>query len=164
LLLPGRLEMVKQAFRPVQALLILFIVGYAVFFSIQLILHYHSFGSRALDLGNIGQAIWNTSQGNFFHQTTQPGITNRLSLHVEPILIPISLLYYLYSGPEILFIFQSIVVALGAIPVFALAYRKLKNQGLALIFGLVYLMLPAVQGATLLEFIAVLAGGGTKQQ
>ena len=136
-------------------LLILFIAGYAAFFSIQLILHYHSFGSRALDLGNMGQAIWNTSQGRWFHQTNQPGLTNRLSLHVEPMLIPVSALYYLYSGPEILFIFQSIVVALGALPVFALARRKLKNEGLALVFALVYLMFPAIQGATLLDFHAV---------
>ena len=146
---------IKYSSRLIRTLLILLIVGYAVFFSIQLILHYYSFGSRALDLGNMGQAIWNTAQGRLFHQTNQPGLTNRLSLHVEPILLPISLLYHIYSGPEILFIFQSIIVALGAIPVFALAQLKLKSEGLALIFALVYLMLPAIQGATLLDFHAV---------
>jgi uncharacterized membrane protein len=141
--------------RLIRALLILLIVGYAAFFSAQLILHYYSFGSRALDLGNMSQTIWNTSQGRLFHQTNQPGLTSRLSLHVEPILIPVSLLYYLYSGPEILFVFQSIIVALGAIPVYALANLKLKNEGLALLFALVYLMLPAIQAATLLDFHAV---------
>ena len=141
--------------RLTQALLVLLIVGFALFFSVQLILHYYSFGSRALDLGNMNQAIWNTSQGRLFHQTNQPGLTSRLSLHVEPILVPISLLYYIYSGPEILFVFQSIVVALGAIPVFALARLKLKNEGVALLFALLYLMLPAIQGATLLDFHAV---------
>jgi uncharacterized membrane protein len=145
----------KQPAFLIRTLLILMIAGYAIFFSIQLILHYHSFGSRALDLGNMGQSIWNSSQGRFFHQTNQPGATNRLSLHVEPILIPISLLYHLYSGPEILFIFQSIVVALGAIPVFSLACYRLKSAGLALVFSLVYLMWPAIQGATLLDFHAV---------
>jgi uncharacterized membrane protein len=147
--------MTRHSSHFIRALLILFIIGYALFFSVQLILHYDSFGSRALDLGNMGQAIWNTSQGRWFHQTNQPGVTNRLSLHVEPILIPISLLYRFYSGPEILFIFQSIVVALGALPVFALARLKLKNEGLALVFALVYLMFPAIQGATLLDFHAV---------
>jgi uncharacterized membrane protein len=145
----------KRASYLIHIILALLVIGYAIFFSIQLLLHYYSFGSRALDLGNMGQSIWNISQGRFFHQTSQPGVTNRLSLHVEPILIPISLLYYLYSGPEILFIFQSIVVPLGALPVFALARLKLKNEGLALVFALVYLMFPAIQGATLLDFHAV---------
>ncbi|MCK6628955.1 MAG: DUF2079 domain-containing protein [Anaerolineae bacterium] len=139
----------------ISILLILAMAGYAAFFSAQLLLHYYSFGSRSLDLGNMDQAIWNTLHGRPFHQTNQPGATNRLSLHVEPILLPISLLYLLYSGPEILFVFQSIVVALGAIPVFALARFKLHNDGLALIFALVYLMFPAIQGATLLDFHAV---------
>ncbi len=136
-------------------LLVLFMAGYVAFFSAQLLLHYYSFGSRALDLGNMDQAIWNTLHGRPFHQTNQPGATSRLSLHVEPILLPISLLYLIYSGPETLFLLQAIVVALGAVPVFALARLKLNNASLALIFAGVYLLLPAIQGATLLDFHAV---------
>jgi uncharacterized membrane protein len=147
--------MVNYRSRLVTIGLALSITGYVIFFTTQLCLHYYSFGSRALDLGNMGQAIWNTSQGRLFHQTNQPGLTNRLSLHVEPILIPISLLYHVYSGPETLFIVQTVVVGLGAIPVFALARLKLKNDGLALIFGLVYLMFPAIEAANLLDFHAV---------
>ncbi len=141
--------------RLVQILLALCILGYTIFFATQLTLHYYSFGSRALDLGNYGQTIWNTSRGNWFHQTNQPGATSRLSLHVEPILLPVSLLYLIYPGPEILFIFQSLVVALGAIPVWALARRALKNDWLALLFAVVYLLLPPMQAATLLDFHAV---------
>ena len=141
--------------RPFYSLLTLCIAAYILFFSLQLLLHYYSFGSRALDLGNHGQAIWNTAQGRWFHQTNQPGATNRLSLHVEPILVPVSWLYYFYPGPEILFIFQATVVALGAIPVFALARWKLHNEGLAFVFALAYLLFPAIQGATLLYFHAI---------
>lgn len=147
--------MTKRPAPLISALLILAMVGYAVFFFVQLYLHYHSFGSRSLDLGNMDQAIWNTLHSRPFHQTNQPGATNRLSLHVEPILLPISLLYLIHSSPEILFLFQSVVVALGAIPVFALARFKLHNDSLALIFALVYLMFPAIQGATLLDFHAI---------
>jgi len=75
--------------------------GYIAFFSTQLFLHYDSFGSRSLDLGNMDQAIWNTLHGRPFHQTNQPGAVNRLSLHVEPILLPVSLLYLLYSNPGV---------------------------------------------------------------
>ena len=147
--------MTRLSCRPVHILLGLLIIAYASFFSVQLILHYYSFGSRALDLGNMDQTIWNTLHGRPFHQTNQPGAVSRLSLHVEPILLPISLLYLIYSGPETLFVLQSIVVALGAVPVFALARFKLHSDGLALVFALVYLMFPAIQGATLLDFHAV---------
>jgi uncharacterized membrane protein len=154
----GYFTMLKFYQKPailVRILLALMIIGYALFFSIQLILHYNSFGSRALDLGNMGQAIWNTSQGRWFHQTNQPGAVNRLSLHVEPILIPVSTLYWLFPGPEILFIFQSVIVALGAIPVFALGRHALRRDWLALVFAFSFLMMPAVQAATLLDFHAV---------
>lgn len=147
--------MVKRPSKPAIRLLAILIAGYIVFFTIQLFLHYDSFGSRALDLGNMGQAIWNTSQGRWFHQTNQPGLTNRLSLHVEPILVPIALLYRLYPGPQLLFVLQTVVVALGALPVFALARYKLNSEGLALIFALSYLMFPAIQAATLLDFHTV---------
>ncbi len=147
--------LMKHRAKIVRILLILFIAAYAAFFISQLFLRYYTFGSRSLDLGNMDQAIWNTAHGRLLHQTNQPGVTNRLSLHVEPILLPISLLYWLYSGPEILFIVQTVVVALGALPVFALARLKLKNEGLALIFALAYLMFPALQAANILDFHAV---------
>ncbi len=142
--------------RPIPALVLaLLIAGYIAFFTAQLFLHYYSFGSRALDLGNFDQAIWNTLHGRPFHLTNMPGVTSRLSLHVEPILLPISLLYLIYSGPETLFVLQSAVVALGAVPVFALARLKLGSDGLALIFAAAFLMYPPLQGATLLDFHAV---------
>ena len=140
--------------RPSLAVIILalLIIGYAVFFSAQLFFHYYSFGSRAFDLGHFDQAIWHTIHGQPFHQTNRPGALNRLSIHVEPILLPVSLLYLIYEGPESLFIFQNIIIALGAVPVFALARHKLRSDILALVFAIAYLMLPTMQGAALLDF------------
>ena len=74
-------------------LLILAVAVYAVYFSHLTLTRYAAFEARALDMGNLNQAIWNTARGNWFHLTNQPGTVNRLSLHVEPILIPISWLY-----------------------------------------------------------------------
>lgn len=107
-------------------LLVLAMVGYAVFFSYLTIVRYAAFEARALDMGNLNQAIWNTAHGNWFHLTNQPGTVNRLSLHVEPILVPISWLYLLYPAPPLLLVLQAVVVALGALPLFALAAHKLK--------------------------------------
>ncbi|MBN1993595.1 MAG: DUF2079 domain-containing protein [Anaerolineae bacterium] len=133
-------------------ILALMMAAYAVFFSAQLLLHHYSFGTRAMDVASMDQATWNTLHGRFFQQTNHPFVTSRLGLHVEPIFLPLSLLYLIYSGPETLFVFESIVVALGAIPVFALARHKLHNHHLALLFAFIYLMFPAIQGANMVEF------------
>ena len=133
-------------------LLALAVLTYALYFSYLTITRYAAFEARALDMGNMVQAIWNTAHGNWYHLTNQPGIVNRLSLHVEPIIIPISWLYRLHSTPETLLVLQATIIALGAIPVFALGRTKLHNDWLALIFALAFLLHPAIQGANWLEF------------
>lgn len=133
-------------------LLGLAVVAYAVGFSYLTLTRYAAFEARALDLGNLHQTVWNTAQGDFFHMTNQPGTVNRLSLHVEPILLPIAALYWLHDGPETLLILQAVIVALGALPLFALAKFKLHNEWLALLFALAFLLNPSIQGANWLEF------------
>ncbi len=125
---------------------------YAAGFSYLTITRYAAFESRALDMGNLHQAIWNTAYGRPFHMTNQPGIINRLSLHVEPILLPIAALYRLYDGAETLLILQSVIVALGAWPLYALARRRLGNRWIALLLALVFLINPTIQAANWLEF------------
>ncbi|MBX3015421.1 MAG: DUF2079 domain-containing protein [Caldilineaceae bacterium] len=137
-------------------LLVLAIVAYASFFSTLTLTRYAAFEARALDLGNLHQTVWNTAQGRLFQMSNQPGTSGapgaRLSLHVEPILLPIAVLYWLYDGPETLLILQSVVVALGALPLFALARWKLQQEWLALGFALAFLLNPSIQGANWLEF------------
>ena len=133
-------------------LLTLAAVAYAVGFSYLTLIRYAAFEARALDMGNLHQTVWNTAHGQPFHMTNQPGVINRLSLHVEPILLPIALFYWLHDGPETLLVIQAVVVALGALPLFALAKLKLHNEWLALFFALAFLLNPSIQGANWLEF------------
>ncbi len=133
-------------------ILTLLIIGYATFFSAQAYFQYYSLMSRAMDLGNFDQALWYMVNGQPFEQTNRPGVTNRLSIHVEPILLPISLLYLIHQSPVSLFILQNTVIALAAVPIYALARRTLDSESLALTFALAYLMLPTMQGAALLDF------------
>ena len=127
-------------------------VAYAVGFSLLTIVRYAAFEARALDMGNLNQAIWNTAHGNWFHLTNQPGTVNRLSLHVEPILLPIALLYRLAPIPQTLLVLQAVIVALGALPLAALARHKLGSPWAGLAFGLVFLLNPSIQAANWLEF------------
>ncbi len=133
-------------------LLALAIVLYALTYSYLTVTRYAAFEARALDLGNLHQTIWNTANGRPFQMTNQPGTVNRLSLHVEPILLPIAALYWIHDGPETLLILQSIVVALGAWPLFALARRRIGNAWIALLLALVFLLNPTMQAANWLEF------------
>lgn len=137
---------------PARLLLVGAVVATALYFIWLTLTRYAAFESRALDMGNLNQAIWNTAQGNWFHQTNQPGISNRLSLHVEPILLPIALLYRFWQDPRFLLILQATVVACGALPLFALAEREFKSSWPALPFALAWLAMPALQGATWFEF------------
>ena len=133
-------------------LLALAIVLYALSFSYLTIVRFYAFEARALDMGNLNQAIWNTAHGQPFHFTNQPGAVNRLSLHVEPILLPIAALYRAYPGPPMLLALQATVVALGAWPLFALARHRLGSDWWALLFGLAFLLNPTIQAANWLEF------------
>ncbi|MCE7982381.1 MAG: DUF2079 domain-containing protein [Caldilinea sp. CFX5] len=135
-----------------QWLLVLAVVTYAILFSDLTLTRYAAFEARALDMGNLHQTVWNTAQGDLFHMTNQPGVVNRLSLHVEPILLPIAVLYWLHDGPETLLILQAVVVALGALPLFALAKLKLHNEWIALCFAVAFLLNPSIQAANWLEF------------
>ncbi len=120
---------------------------------------YWAFEARALDLGNLHQAIWNTAHGNWFRQTNQPGTLSRLSLHVEPILLPIAALFRLLPRVELLLVLQATTVALGALPLFALGRRQFAPSvgpraaaWPALAFALGWLTMPALQAATWIEF------------
>ena len=128
------------------------IVAYAATFATLTLLRFYAFEARALDMGNLDQTVWNTAHGRWFHLTNQAGTVNRLSLHVEPILIPISWLYWVYSGPPTLLVLQAVTVALGAWPVYALARRQLAHRWAALAFALAFLLHPTIQAANWLEF------------
>lgn len=155
-------------------LLGLAILIYATGFSYLTVTRYAAFEARALDLGNLHQTVWNTANGHPFHMTNQPGTVNRLSLHVEPILLPIAALYWIHDGPETLLVLQSVVVALGAWPLYMLARQRLRERlvhakvpsshrladdvtgvapaWIALLLALVYLLNPTIQAANWLEF------------
>ncbi len=145
------------------------IVAYVVFFGTLTMRRHLAFQSAAFDLGNLDQAVWNTRHGRPFAMTNIEGITNRLGTHVEPILPFISLLYFVWSDPRALLLLQTVVIALGAWPVYLLARRALAHSQpveghpepveghftlhvLPLTFAAAYLLFPALQSANLCDF------------
>lgn len=138
-------------------LLVLAVILYILVMSFESILRYATFKATAFDLGNMDQVIWNTLHGRPFQFTNQAidwyGPPNRLAVHVEPILVPISLLYALRADPRALLIFQTLVLAAGAPAVFLLTRRYLPSWPLlAAVMAGAYLLSPALIGINIFDF------------
>lgn len=145
----------------------LMIFAYGIYFSAFSIQRHRAFLTNASDLGQIDQAIWNSLQGRPLEFTRRTGEQSvRLTDHVEPLFIPASLVFVVYDNVEALLILQSFVLALGALPVFWIARRRLgifpqpdssewQPELAAGVFAAMYLMFPSLQAANLAEFHAV---------
>lgn len=72
---------------------------------------------------------------------------SRLADHLQPALLLLALPYMLVPRSETLGVVVSVTTALGALPLYKIAQRRLRSQHWALGFALGYLMLPAVETA-----------------
>jgi uncharacterized membrane protein len=125
-------------------------VAYAVLFVFAAVLHYAVFATAHVDLGNMVQAIWNTLHGHFLEATgPYGGQGDRLGVHVDPLLLLLAPLFWLWSSPLLLPIVQAVAVASGALPVFWLARKHLNSSRAGAHFALAYLLYPATQFNTL---------------
>ncbi|HCG00265.1 MAG TPA: hypothetical protein DEV93_06935 [Chloroflexi bacterium] len=138
----------------------LFAFGYGMLFGWLSLRRYWGYQMHALDMGNMGQAAWNTIHGHpfFFTNIRLPwqleawGTTTRLSFHVEPIFPLLSLSYLIHPGPESLIVLQTAALALGAVPTYLLARDVLSSALAGVIFSLVYLLFPTLEAMNLYEF------------
>ena len=166
--------------RPAWAIALLWalILAYAVYFSAVSIRLHQAHQTHASDLGQIDQAIWNTSQGRWVEQTRDDQISTRMTDHVEPIFAPVSLVFKLWDDVRALLVLQSALLALGAWPVFEIAMGRLRRRpghpapeageslpvgssspnwtaAGALAFATAYLLYPALQAANVAEVHAL---------
>lgn len=130
---------------------------FVVFFSYLSIKRYKTLNSYYYDLGIMNQVVYNTSKGRFLQMTNQDLMKNisRFAIHFDPILAFFALFYWIYPGPEILLIAQTAVLGLGALPVFLIGKKFLKNKFIPLLFSICYLFYFAVQRAVLFDFHAI---------
>lgn len=124
--------------------------------------------SNALDLGYYSNTLWNTIHGAPFRFTTyhaanfvfpefDPNVARKpddlLAFHVEPILLPLSLLYAIWPDPRALLIVQSLVLASGAWPAYQIARRRFAQHTVVpVLFAIIYLISPSLVGANLSDF------------
>jgi uncharacterized membrane protein len=126
---------------------------YAVLFSAAALVSYLAFDGARFDLGNMAQAIWSTSHGHFLRVTADnldvsaPTVHEmvRLGAHVDPFLVLLVPFWWIFGSPLMLLILQAIAVATGALPVFWLARKHLRDDQAAASFAFAYLLYPATQ-------------------
>ena len=76
------------------------------------------------DLGQINQAVWNSSRGRWLEQTDNGFTARRLTDHVEPILVLISPTFWLWDDVRALLLLQVVAVAAGVFPLYHLGLRR----------------------------------------
>ncbi len=140
--------------------LLLLVIIYISYFTLASFLRYDNFYTGRFDLGNMDQAVWNSFQGRFFQITDPNGtdIISRLSFHADFILVLISPLYLIWENPKMLLLLQSVVLGLGAVFVFLISKKILKNKNISLIFAFIFLINPAVGYTNLYDFHPVALG------
>jgi len=116
-------------------------------------LGFEHFQNRRFDLGNMTQAVWSTAHGHPLEVTEAGGQQiSRLSSHVDPILVALAPLWWLWSSPLMLLTLQVVALAAGVVPVFLLARKHLPTERAAANLALAYLFYPALEWRALNDF------------
>lgn len=107
------------------------------------VLRHDVFGTWAYDLGGWDQAIWAISRGRSLWSTIW-GL-NVFGDHLCLTIVLFAPLYWLWNDARIILIAQTVILALGALPLYWIAKDKLSGRWIALLFPFLYLMYPALQ-------------------
>lgn len=102
------------------------------------------------DVAIFNQAFWTTLHSGGLLENSFEGVSH-FGYHFSPILLSILPLYLIAPGPQILLISQSVLLGLGAIPIY-ICGKELLGKKAGITIGILYLLYPAVHGANLFAF------------
>jgi uncharacterized membrane protein len=114
------------------------------------------FKTYAWDLGIFAQAFWTTvNYGKFFYYTPELLVNpsgSFFGIHFSPIIFLALPIYAIYPTPQTLLILQSLVLALGVVPLYKLSMHILRCRIASLFFVFAYLLYPPLQGINWFDF------------
>lgn len=120
----------------------LLVVAYTWYFTSTTLDIHHGLGTSSYDYGLYDQGVWLLSRFR------APFVTlmgrNLFGDHTSFILLVLVPVYWLFPSAGALLFTQSLVIGLGAVPVFAYARRRLGSEAVALSLAGCYLLHPAV--------------------
>jgi len=139
-----------------ERLVLLATAVYAILMSGLTVAKISALGTFAWDLGTFSQALYTTAfQGRFFYYTADVPNNPAGSMfgsHFTPFLFLFVPLYRLLPSPATILVAQTLVIAAGAPIVFRLARLRLKDERLAAVLAVAYLLNPVVQGVNWFDF------------
>lgn len=130
--------------------LYVFILVYIVVYLVLTFYRHRHFHTAGYDLAIEDQVVWNTAHGRWYGSSIE--VRNFLGDHFSPLIALLAPFYWLKPTVYWLLGFQTIALALGAVPVFRLALRRLQSPMMAAGFALVYLLYPSVGTINLFDF------------
>ncbi len=128
------------------------VAAYSTLFSLVTVTRHFMFQTHALDLGYYAQLTWNLARGHGPYVSLPE--MNAWGDHLSPVMYLFVPLFWVVPGPVVLLIAQSIILALGAVPVFAIARRRLGDERPAAAFAVLYLVNPSLHGINVRDFHA----------
>jgi len=137
-------------------LLLISILTYTAVLSYISILKHNLFLTTAWDLGIYEQSIWSTANaGKFFWYTVELPINPNgcfFGIHFSPVLFLVIPVYKIFQSTASLLVFQSFIIALGAVPLYLIGLKETENPKYALLFSFLYLICPPLLGVNLFDF------------
>lgn len=130
-------------------------VGYVAIVGHFSLLDHRNLATSVYDMGIYDNLVWQTAHGFFLECSLIRG-GNHMSAHFDPILWLLAQIYRFYQHSETLLVFQTIWLASGALPLWALARKRLKNEWMAAILVVVYFLHPALHGVNMFDFHSVM--------
>jgi uncharacterized membrane protein len=124
-------------------------VNYAILMSYYSTYKHMVFKSYALDLGHFDQSLWLISHGLYPYSSVVG--THILGDHSSLIIYPLSIIYWIISDVRAVLILQSIVIALGAIPIYLIGKMHGKSF-IGICVAALYLSHPATLNMNLFDF------------
>lgn len=123
---------------------------FALWFTTFSVVRHIKANSFLFDLGYYDQLIWQLAHGKPLFSTL---LENHPWLdHFSPSIFLLSPIYLFLPSTLVILLTQSILIPLGAYPLYKIALKKLKNNGTALALSFVYLLFWGIHNAISFDF------------
>lgn len=127
--------------------------GYVVFMSVLTLARHNTFQTHSFDLGIHDQVVYNILHHGVMRSTQHgPEVINYIGEHFSPILFLLAPLYAIRQEAGTLLVLQSLLLGIGAIPVYLLARLKTRSTAISLALSVTYLLYPALHGVNTFDF------------
>jgi uncharacterized membrane protein len=134
---------------------ILMVIIYSAVFSYYTIMKHYSFRSYTWDLGIIVQSISSATKGKLFTNNAELFYSptgSYFGVHFTPILFVLIPFFYIAPRVETVLIIQSIILGLGAIPLYFISDHLLEDKLSSMLLAISYLLNPSIHGVNWYDF------------